>query len=1782
MAVEVPVIVNIADGIDDAIKNQLPKAMRNMQVAMSRNSLGLKFHIDDSNLAKVETILMDTTLKANQLARALQEVNAEISKKKAGGAKFTGNNVSIKNRALLEAQTALQMKYNALAWAEQHASKEAKDLADSQDRVDRSNKKVSNSTQEVNKNLKNTSNHIANIIKNSIRLIAVHAATRFIRNVREVTAEFEMQRVALAGILQDSAEAESLFKRLKAAAIKSPFEIKDLVRFTKQLSAYRVETDKLFDVTTRLADVSAGLGVDMSRLVLAYGQVRAASVLRGQELRQFTEAGIPLVDLLSKKFSDLNGRLVSTAEVFELISKRAVPFKMIEEIFNDMTSAGGTFYKMQEKQSETLKGQFMKLKDALSIMYDEIGNTESVHKAMEDMMSMALRLMQSWRKVSGVVKGLGVALAINQLLSLIPGFTQKTTLAKKAVEGLATSFKSVGTWVGLAISVISAVIGYVIQLRKEANRLNKEIEAARVKGDIQIEQSLRNFKRLADAAVSAVQGSSEQREAIKELQRTYGDIIPSQDLEIEKLRELKGNYESVTRAISEKIQMQIHEQNVNQIQDTYGNMLATEQKNLKDYIMKNAGLSAEEAGRVISGILKAVKENAIDLDTPYEELFDVIKRIAEEQVGLDVAFQTAASVLSASSPFNRSYLRSIIKYTGELNDKLDDENAYFKGLNNSMGVYSDTLKKLRENASRLPEGFTLEDVGSFEYNQALWKQRMEDYKNTLIDVFKGVDISDAFETAGTINFEKLFAHVTSGEGTATLKKFVNEIQKDYLNFAPQENTTRLVTEAALGFADAVGIAMTRVQGYLKKDGQKMDEYAKSVEDFVKAQKLRVQTKEFEYKNWSLQADWVRPTEEDIQNEKDELTFLEKLLAFVQEFLKQKNTGGSGRDPWIILYKNRMKFMQDFQKGVEDLDKYLSHSVSLGREQGIMKGRGLSLGIDTAQLAGDAEELRKWYSDAIDDVVKKIQTMGGKQFAGLGVTEILAKDLSGRKIQKYQELLQELWKGLTDFDTNQLKKDIDEELKRISDEIKRSETARDFYKNILDLTGDEDLATSMSVSVYGDIGKEFKDRMQQQLDAAFQSLDWTELPDDIWGQLAVAVSNQDFNTILEKLDLFPKEWQEILKQMASDAAKYNADIANNFANLVSKYGSTAQKIATITAKADNEIKKVTAGRDLALKAKNLTPEQIQGINERADELIRALEAQRDLDIFKAGEDYIKFFAEINVMTAEQATTVRTKLRAAYLKAFHDGAITADELHKNLRAIDTQFRKLTEDTGLLGAYLSGGFDKANEKLMEYSDNISILAEKMKAGKTLDADEQNFVSQMLRQFGSSEGLKGIKSYTQLIENKGGLEAAGEAFGAMGEGMSAAAANGPGALAIVDAIFKAVHGTITGIQQIIDQLNEVRSEENKIGDWFKYVSDFDRYTYSGWEKLKSGDAIGATADAVSSWISIFNNIQRDKVKKFDDEIERQSRLLSELGYAYGRLQQAESKALGAEFIANYGSRLSNLQAQVDAYNAQAAAEQAKGKSADSEKVKQFQDSAREALDQIEDMQSEVSNKLLGTDLTSAARDFANAWIEAYKSFGSTTDALKEKFADMIQSMVVESLAARVVQEQLAPIFEMIDKLSEDDGQFSVMDAAAVANKTKETVGTLNVGLTNLMNALSGAGLNIRSMGTGLTGISKDIQGASEESILGLAAGVNTQNYYMSQINANVIRIVSILGGEGASGAASGTSPASGMSAYQTEALSYLGHLPQMQSDMAEVRRLLSEVIKVKGASSTYSVRIS
>lgn len=206
----------------------------------------------------------------------------------------------------------------------------------------------------------------------------VFGAQQFAMSIIRTGGEMEKQHIAMQSILGDMQNANTMFNQTKELALQSPFTFSELNRDVKQLAAYGVEYENLYDTTKRLADMASGLGVSFERIALAFGQVQARGWLDGKELRQIAYAGIPLLDRLSKYYSLREGKKVTTSDVKKRITNREVSFQDVKNIFWEMTDAGGQFYNMQLTLSETLLGRYNKLKDAWEIMLSDFARGDSV------------------------------------------------------------------------------------------------------------------------------------------------------------------------------------------------------------------------------------------------------------------------------------------------------------------------------------------------------------------------------------------------------------------------------------------------------------------------------------------------------------------------------------------------------------------------------------------------------------------------------------------------------------------------------------------------------------------------------------------------------------------------------------------------------------------------------------------------------------------------------------------------------------------------------------------------------------------------------------------------------------------------------------------------------------------------------------------------------------------------------------------------------------------------------------------------------------------------------------------------------------------------------------------------------------------------------------------------------------------------------------------------------------------------------------------------------------
>lgn len=309
-------------------------------------------------------------------------------------------------------------------------------------------------------------------------LFSVSQIEGYISKLAKVRGEFELQQRSLQAILQNKSQADQIFNKTVQLAVKSPFQIKELVTFTKQLAAYRIESDKLYDTTKRLADVSAGLGVDMGRLILAYGQVKAAAYLRGTEVRQFTEAGINLYGELQRYFQEVKGEAYTTAQIVDMISKRKVTFEDIENIFKRLTDSGGLFYNMQEIQAETLQGKISNLKDSIDVMLNSIG------KANEDTLKGSIDavkvLIDNWETVVNVAKALApifASMAITSWAKRVTGASSAMGIFARSIVNTGNAVKAFGATFAASwpLMAITAAIGIVTELISTVREYNKAI-----------------------------------------------------------------------------------------------------------------------------------------------------------------------------------------------------------------------------------------------------------------------------------------------------------------------------------------------------------------------------------------------------------------------------------------------------------------------------------------------------------------------------------------------------------------------------------------------------------------------------------------------------------------------------------------------------------------------------------------------------------------------------------------------------------------------------------------------------------------------------------------------------------------------------------------------------------------------------------------------------------------------------------------------------------------------------------------------------------------------------------------------------------------------------------------------------------------------------------------------------------------------------------------------------------------------------------------------------------
>ena len=1503
--------------------------------------------------------------------------------------------------------------------------------------------------------------------------VSIFGLFRFVKQIRDVTAELEYQRVALGHLIQDEQYGAKLFEDIKRLAVESPFRITQLVTYTKQLAAYRIEQEKLFDTTKRLADISAGLGVDMDRLILAYGQVRAASVLRGQELRQFTEAGIPLVELLAEKFRELGREGTTTADVFKLISSRAVPFSMIADIFEDLTDKGGMFYKMQEEQAKTLKGRWEKLKDAYDIALQSVGETKTFERMNNVVLSTLRFLADNIRILPKSIEAMTRAwIAYNAALAI-----SNAGVKKKIADNilLAASEQASAARIGkVTISILGeakardlltkayarqAVATNVLSKsfwKLTAAMLSNPVSAA-IAGIAALTAIIFSFRKRADAAANSL-----------EYLDSAIETISKANVEFEKSGKLIKNYEELASNT---------ERSAKENQKLYNTL-----EKLRDIYPELADTIGDE-------------------NTSLEEQVELLKQAREER--------NKQARLEAEGSYETA------------KKDLSDAESRLKELEEQ---YRTALQQQRNYEE-------LRMKGSEKY----WRKQTEKIKEQLDKEREG--ISKLYSSIES--FEKYLFPEKANDRLAEWQRQIIKIQEEKLKAG---DTPVFTLEEIEGMESVYDLF-----GKLKKRVKDLEESLKGMrEAFSKMAAGDAKDK--------LEAEII-----DVDNTLAVAKTIVDLFGFV---FSSGTSSSYKQDPFINKMQERIKFMQDFKKGYDDLIKFMSSSKALEQEGDIMLTRGLSLGIDAAEQKRAAADLSKWYEDAIKDAFIQAQKHGARG----SLEEFLSQEIKdtsdrGKALKDFQKLIQSLWDAKTDLDTSQLKKDLEDAIKRLSDEVKKSETVRNFYQDILGLTGDEELASAISVSVYGGIGQDFQERLQTQLDAALASLDASQLTDE----LRQAFAGRDFETILNNIEKFPEKWQEQLKEMAEADQKFNADRARDLLKALEQtksYGAQRVQLAKETARRTAEIEQMNAPQDI--KAQLLK----QNRKKEAEEA-----AKLEYEAFKETPMYVELFADLDAASARMLRSMRENLIAlkSQWKDLHPRELK--ELQSRINELDEQIARRNPFTALIDsikeyralqvttprAEADLNAQTANERLATEKQILAELIAEYEATAAKNKEDSEAVKlakeKMEKQVAVVDKTEEEAKAAQEIANKYRLAAKHIMDGA--EGLMKWSGY--------------VQSALGGVGNIIDTFasNEFSETFGIIAEGTAKTLQGAGETAMGLAKIFAGDIAGGIMDMVSGIsdlvVGIGGTTKQLNIHQLNKQIKEQGRIIERLEESYDSLSSAMDKAFGNERVYNFNQMMEVMAAQMEAYRKQAEAERAKGKKADEDTALGYERSAREMEIKMRELREQQESFFAGSDLASSAEAFADAWLSAYQEFGDTSVAIEERMTEMVQTLMKKAALSGIAQNILGNWYSSLADVED-------WNAQTIAEKWKEAMELVNPmveGMQTFANSMQAEGISLRNNVGQFTGISRDIAGASEESINGLAAGINTQNFYMSfmpLIHENVAQILTYMTG-GNSVTPATQSGVEGMPSVQTIVYN---NLPAIRSDIGDVLQLLKSVISV------------
>lgn len=1042
-------------------------------------------------------------------------------------------------------------------------------------------------SQSLARNHRNLMDTAGQLSRQLALVFSVSQIEGYISKLANVRGEFELQQRSLEAILQNKAQADQIFNKTVQLAVKSPFQIKELVTFTKQLAAYRIESDKLYDTTKRLADVSAGLGVDMGRLILAYGQVKAAAYLRGTEVRQFTEAGINMYGELQKLFKTRDQADYTTAQIVDMISKRKVTFEDVEQVFENLTSKEGIFYNMQEIQAETLQGKISNLKDSIDVMLNSIG------KANEDTLKGSIDsikvLIDNWETVVNIAKAFAPIIAsmaitvwakkIGVANGAIGLFSVGLGKAGNAIKAFGATFKA-----SLPLVAITAAIGIVTEFINTIKEYNKAIAESTNK---YFEAKIR-ISTITDESESDIKKSLDK--LVQEMNNEGFDIKVGVNLSEEEAKETFKNYLLEYEAF-------LNEQRI---------MEAKYAKNKSKWIVDDID---EDSEQYTSSIGEFILQG--------EELKAIMMQLATEENNLSAEHRKALEELSKGPKKGED----LLTYTKRMKDEVAGMWPYLSNAFNSMrlgnGMYTQEVMKARNSLTEL---------------FALSKKYIENEKEMISELESVYGSVDKYKTEA--EKKRLKIRIDKSELDAVTKDLA------YKHFGINISINQDSVEKETSWLDSylktffekktykINLNMTQpidakvpFEDFIKK-GNEASKAAKSWEEVEKRiAAIGKNVKQIEAD--SKIANFLNSQNPVLNIKSGDMVDVKLILETISEYKKTQVdlSNALGVNPFGnkgSIWAERISVLKEMQSRYEKLNQLMGENAAIEQTLSAFKPALEFTGMDKMNILPTKEGMIKAYEELLKDVTdsKKITELK-KIIAELKI-EIQQEDLKNQ-LETTKKNIESMFNGLDLY--NKMKKEgfSDEMIKSLFGDLTTTES--EIQAEIEKLAGKEG---ELWEKAYDDLNKKLKSKQDEMFKNRIEQ--YAQFINDFNNQIENKQEEfADYMKIARDMLNKTGDVKAFTDQVGNIIAKYNQDIAKIETEKFKKSGTYIEMMGELSIKSADELQALIESLEdfIAKSASNIPADTLKIYINRLNE------ANEQLDKVKNpfGKSFIKGIKEI---------------------------------------------------------------------------------------------------------------------------------------------------------------------------------------------------------------------------------------------------------------------------------------------------------------------------------------------------------------------------------------------------------------------------------------------------------------------------------------------------------------------------------------------------------------------------